>query len=212
MEIVVNILGYNITYLELIGSIFNFLSVILATRANLWNWVVSFVTQICFFFLFWYIGLYANILLQIYFTYICIISIFRWKKTDNEDDKGLEWMTNSKRIVTFLNTIIFIGIGWMILSNIHLVFPSLKSEYPLMDVTIMVSSVVGVNMLSKKYIESWIVWIFNDIVCIALFFLSGIYIIGIEYFVITGIAIYGLINWIKIKNGKNKKIRTIEIT
>jgi len=205
MGIVITILGYNITYLELIGSIFNLFAIILATRANLWNWVVSLVAQVCFFFLFWYLGLYANMILQVYFTYICIISIFRWKRTDNEDDKGLEWMTNTKRITTFINTVIFILIGWLVLSNIHIVFPSLKSQYPLLDITVMVSSIVGVNLLSRKYIESWIVWIFNDIVCIVLFFMSGIYIVGIEYIGVTVIAVYGFMNWIKIKNRINNE-------
>ena len=89
MGTVLTIFGYNLTYLELIGSIFNFISVILATRANLWNWVTSIIAQFCFFFLFWYTGLYANMLLQVYFSYICLISIFIWKKTDKKEDKGL---------------------------------------------------------------------------------------------------------------------------
>jgi len=42
----------------------------------------------------------------------------------------------------------------------------------------------------------------NDIICIGLFFATGVYIVGIEYIIITGITVYGLMNWIKIKNGK----------
>jgi len=194
----VNIFGYNVTYIELIGSIFNFIAVILATRANLWNWVYGTIAQIFFFFLFWYTGLYANMILQVYFTYISLISIYRWNKTDGSEHKGLMWMTNKKRIKTFIVTIICIIIGWFALSNIGLLFPSLKSDYPLMDITIMVLSVTGVNLLSNKYIDTWLVWITVDVLCVILFFITGIYIIGIEYIVVTGIATYGFFNWKKI--------------
>jgi len=198
MGTVLTIFGYNLTYLELIGSIFNFISVILATKANLWNWVTSIVAQICFFFLFWYTGLYANMLLQIYFTYICLISIFIWKKTDKDEDKGLIFMTNKQRIITFISIIISIILGWLLLDNIDKIFP-VKSENPFLDVTVLIMSVVGINLLSKKYIESWYVWIVTDIFCVGLFFYSGIFVVGIEYIIFTGMAIYGLFNWLKIK-------------
>jgi len=194
----VNIFGYNVTYLELIGSVFNFIAVILATRANLWNWVFGTIAQICFFFLFWYTGLYANMILQVYFTYISLISIYKWNRTDESIHKGLMWMTNKKRIKTFIVTIICIIIGWFGLSNIGLLFPSLKSDYPLMDITIMVLSVTGVNLLSNKYIDTWLVWITIDVLSIILFFITGIYVIGIEYIIVTGIATYGFFNWKKI--------------
>lgn len=200
METVLTIFGYNISYLELIGSIFNLAAVILATKANIWNWISSFIAQLCFFFLFWYNGLYGNAILQIYFTYICIISIIRWRKTDNMEDKGLIWMSTKLRIKTTILNIGFIILGWLLLSNIGVIFPSLKSLNPLMDVTIMVMSITGVNLISRKYIESWIVWMINDIICIGLFFATGVYIVGIEYIIITGITVYGLMNWIKIKN------------
>lgn len=204
METVITIFGYNLTYLELIGSIFNFISVILATKANLWNWVTSIVVQICFFFLFWYTGLYANMLLQIYFTYICLISIFIWKKTDDEKDKGLIFMSNKQRIITFISIITSIILGWLLLDNIDKIFP-LKSENPFLDVTVMIMSIVGINLLSKKYIESWYVWIVTDVFCVGLFFYSGIFVVGIEYIIFTGMSIYGLFNWLKIKNMSNVK-------
>lgn len=200
MEIVLTIFGYNLTYLELIGSVFTFISVILATKANLWNWVSSIVSQICFFFLFWYNGLYANAILQIFFTYICLISIFRWDKTDDKEDKGIIWMSNRQRIEMIVKMIFFIIVGWFTLSNIDQFFPTLKSENPFLDIVITVLSIDGILLLSKKYIEAWIIWIIVDFVCIILFFYTGMFVIGLEYILITGIAIYGLFNWIKIKN------------
>ena len=137
-------------------------------------------------------------ILQVYFTYISLISIYRWNKTDKKEHKGLMWMSNKKRIKTFIITIICIIIGWFLLSNIDFIFPSLKSDYPLMDISIMILSITGVNLLSNKYIDTWLVWITVDILCVILFFITGIYVIGIEYIIVTIIATYGFFNWKKI--------------
>lgn len=107
-------------------------------------------------------------------------------------------MSNKKRIKTFIITILCIIIGWFLLSNIDFIFPSLKSDYPLMDISIMILSITGVNLLSNKYIDTWLVWITIDILCVILFFITGIYVIGIEYIIVTIIATYGFFNWKKI--------------
>lgn len=197
METALNIFGYNVTYLELIGSIFNFIAVVLATKANWGNWISSIVGQICFFFLFWNNGLYANALLQIYFTYVCLVSIFWWKKTDKEADKGLRWMTNKQRLIWSGITIVSIFIIYFVVESIMPV--NRLSANLFLDVVVTVLSVVGVNLLSLKYIESWVIWLISDIVGVFLFGFTGIYFVSIEYVFITGIAIYGFINWINIK-------------
>lgn len=197
METALNIFGYNVTYLELIGSIFNFIAVVLATKANWENWISSIVGQICFFFLFWNNGLYANALLQVYFTYVCLVSIFWWKKTDKDADKGLRWMTNKQRLIWSVITIFSIFIIYLVVQRIMPV--NRLSTNLFLDVVVTVLSVVGVNLLSLKYIESWVIWLISDIVGVFLFGFTGIYFVSIEYVFITGIAIYGFINWINIK-------------
>ena len=113
-------------------------------------------------------------------------------------------MSNKQRIITFISIIISIIFGWLLLGNIDKIFP-LKSENPFLDVTVMIMSIVGINLLSKKYIESWYVWIITDVFCVGLFFYSGIFVVGIEYIIFTGMAIYGLFNWLKIKNMSTMK-------
>jgi nicotinamide mononucleotide transporter len=200
METALTIYGYHLTYLELIGSIFNFVSVIFATKANWWNWICSIIGQVCFFFLFWNNSLYANAILQIYFTYICIVAIFYWRKTDKNEGKGLRWLTNKQRLIWSIITIISIFVIDFIVRQI---LPVEKQSANLfLDITVTVLSILGVNLLSFKYIESWLVWIISDIVCVFLFGFSGIYLVAIESLIFTGTAIYGFINWIKIYNLK----------
>jgi nicotinamide mononucleotide transporter len=195
LETVFTIYNYKISYLEFFGSVFNFISIILATKTNWTNWVISIIAQICFFFLFWYNHLYANALLQIYYTYICVVSIFLWKKTEHDIDKGLRWLKNEQRLLLIFITIFStISIGY-----VFNYFNSNTQPNLFLDVMITVLSIIGVNLLSLKYIETWIVWLIVDIICVVLFWYSNLYILSIEYILITGLALYGLKNWLKIK-------------
>lgn len=196
METLFTVFNYKISYLEFIGSIFNFISIILATKTNWINWAISIIAQFCFFFLFWNSHLYANAVLQVYYTYVCIISIFLWKKTEHDVDKGLRWLKNKQRLnllfTVILSTLLFTY-------TIKYLNPTNMPQNLFLDVLITILSIVGVNLLSLKYIESWIIWLIVDIICVILFWHSNLYFLSIEYILITGLALYGLINWIKIK-------------
>ena len=43
------ILGYSISWLELVGTIFNLVCVILAARRNIWNWPIGLIGVMLFF-------------------------------------------------------------------------------------------------------------------------------------------------------------------
>ena len=61
------ILGYPISWLELVGTIFNFVCVVLAARRNIWNWPVGLVGVVLFGILFCQINLYADVFEQVYY-------------------------------------------------------------------------------------------------------------------------------------------------
>ncbi len=148
METFLTIYGYKLTYLELIGSIFNFISIILATKANWINWVSSIICQICFFFLFWYNSLYFNAFLQVYFVYICIMAIFYWKRTDKDYNKGLRWLTNKQRIIW---SSLIIGSTFITYFIVKQILPTDKLSANLfLDITVSVLGVSGVYLLSLK--------------------------------------------------------------
>lgn len=209
METFVTLFGYNLNYFELFGSIFNLVSIFQSTKAKWINWINSIIGQIFFFFLFWNTHLFANAILQIYFTYICVVGMIYWKKTDKEDDKGLKWLTNKKRVIWSIVTIISIFFTNFMIRQ---VIPIDKLSTNLfLDITVTVLSVVGIYLLSIKYIDSWTVWIITDIICVFLFGFTGIYLVMLEYIVITVLAVYGLINWIKIFNLKKIHLPSLKV-
>lgn len=63
-----------------------------------------------------------------------------------------------------------------------------------------IMSILANTLLAKRIIENWILWIFVDVVCVYLYFQKEILFISFEFLVFLGIAVFGLIEWMKIKN------------
>lgn len=179
---------YNITILEIFGSIFSLAAVILAARSSIWNWPISLIGQFLFFILFMKNQLYGNTILQIYFTGVSLYGWYHWNKKD-----GKLITTLSKKTIPISIGVLFLLclIGGYILSHF-------QPLYPYMDATITICSMTALLALTHKKLDAWYLWIFVDILSVYLYYMKGLYLVSLEYVFITGIAIAGLIYWKKI--------------
>lgn len=196
--IAITIIGYPISFIELIGTVFGLFATIYASRAHVFTWISALISSIFLLLLFYQVQLYANLLLQIYFI---SISIYGWLKWNSRaDDNKITSMSHKNRIFMALEIIVFSGLAGLLISKIHLILPEVfpeKSAYPFADAFILVTSVVANFLLARKKIENWYLWIVNDLVCVALFYQQGIYFLMIEYVIFLGIAVYGISHWNK---------------
>jgi nicotinamide mononucleotide transporter len=197
-SIAFKIWGYSISFVELFGTFFGLVSVLLASRAKILTWGTGIVNEFFFFILFFQLQLYADMFLQIYFFIVSLYGWYSWK-SKRAFTKVSETNFQTK---IFIVASIIIGtfISGFLLSKIHLYLPEyfkIKAAYPFVDSFVMVSSIVATLMLAKKKIENWYLWILIDLVCVFLYFEKGVYILSIEYFIFLLLAAYGLYNWKK---------------
>lgn len=197
-NIAFQIWDYPISYVELIGTIFGFVSVYFASRANILTWGTGLVNEIFLFILFFQVQLYADMFLQIYFFAITLYGWYKWNAKTNEN-KISKISFNNKISLAF---IILIGslISGFLFVNVHLYLPQffkIQAAYPFTDSFVMVLSIVATVLLAKKKIENWYLWIAIDLICVVLYFKKGIYFLSLEYFIFLGIASYGLYHWRK---------------
>lgn len=191
-------LGYPISYVELIGTLFGLASVYFASRANILTWGTGIVNEVFLFILFFQVQLYADMFLQIYFFVVTLYGWYKWN-TKTSENKISETSFRNK---IFLAVTILIGtlISGFLFSNIHLYLPAyfkIQAAYPFTDSFVMVSSIVATILLAKKKIENWYLWIAVDLVCVVLYFKKGVYFLSLEYFIFLGLASYGLYHWRK---------------
>jgi nicotinamide mononucleotide transporter len=197
-NIVFQVLGYPISYVELIGTLFGLISVYFASRANILTWATGIVNEIFLFILFFQVQLYADMFLQIYFLVVTIFGWYQW----NAKTVQTKISETSFRNKIFLMATILIGtlISGFLFTNIHLYLPTyfkIQAAYPFTDSFVMVLSIVATILLAKKKIENWYLWIAVDLICVVLYFKKGVYFLSLEYFIFLGLASYGLYHWKK---------------
>ena len=66
-NIAFTLLGYPISWLEFVGTIFNLVCVLLVARRHILNWPIGLVGVVLFGVLFYQINLYADVAEQIYY-------------------------------------------------------------------------------------------------------------------------------------------------
>lgn len=202
-NIAFEIIGYQISYVELIGTLFGLLSVYFASRANILTWATGIINELFLFILFFQVQLYADMFLQVYFFVVTLYGWYNWKQKPKQNSITL---TNLKTKIWLASAIIVgtIIVGFLF-SNIHLYLPhyfKTEAAFPFADSFVMVLSIIATVLLAQKKIETWYLWIVVDIVCVFLFFKKGIAFLALEYLVFLGLATYGLLNWKKqLNNG-----------
>ncbi len=192
------VIGYPISYVELIGTVFGLISVYFASRANILTWSTGIVNEVFLFILFFQVHLYADMFLQVYFFIVTIYGWYNWNTTTVENkiaaiNTKARWLIAAVIIVGSLLT------GFLI-KNIHLYLPGyfkVAAAYPFTDSLVMVLSVIATVLLAKKKIENWHLWILVDAICVALYFKKGVYFLSLEYLIFLGLASYGLYHWKK---------------
>jgi nicotinamide mononucleotide transporter len=199
------IMGYQLSYLEFFGVLFGLAAVWLSAKANIWSWPVGIVNVILAFFFCYQIRLYPDMFLQVFFLVTNVIGWIRWTNPKpGEEDRKNELRVSHMKWRQFL-LLSAVGIAGTIMlgsfaSRLHEWFPRvfpIPSAYPYMDSFITVMSIVNTFFMIRKKIESWIIWIVVDIVATYMYFIKDAKFYSFEYLIFTGLAAYGLWNWIR---------------
>jgi len=198
------VLGYQISYIEFIGTIFNLACVILVARKNILNWPVGLVGVILFGALFYQINLYADLFEQVYFFITGIWGWYMWQaaKKPKDDDEGIVVRRNTRTENLAWIGVIIVGtaIGTWAMSNIHNWLPALFPEAATMvlpDTATTVMSFVATILMMQRKLENWALWIAVDVIGIWLYAYKQVPFIALLYVAFLGIATGGFITWLR---------------
>lgn len=203
----VSIMGYTMSYIEFVGTLFGLISVWLATKANIHTWTTGFINIAAFFIIYLQIQLYSDMLLQVFFFWASALGLYQWVyKKKNNDTKHITYMTHGGWVLSILSMALLTIVWGALMSRIHILLPEYFSKpaaFPYGDAFTTVLSVYATFLMAWKRVECWILWVLVDVVCVVLYFNRGVYFITIEYLIFLVMAIFGLIRWIK--EEKNEK-------
>jgi len=218
--------GYDLSWIEAIGTVFGLINIWLASREVTINYLFGIANVLLFTLIFYQIQLYASMLLQVFFLVANIVGWYLWHKSDNMQGAQLmvRWMASKQLITTCIISIVFIAlvafnidavfialthiaVEVMQKIGIHLQVPeAIPDPYPLADSTIMVMSIVATVLMIKKYVENWIIWCGLDVLSVWLYAKQGVYFMSLEYSLLIFIAAFGTWNWINLARSSSTKV------
>lgn len=202
------VLGYPMSYLEFLGVISGAVAVGLSARANVWSWPIGVVNVVLFFFLFFQIQLYPDMLLQVFFFVTNLMGWWTWTHPSPDEAVPKNAGTSQELRITrtpVSNLAIWSAAGLVATAvlgtfarNLNTLFPlvfSKPSAFPYIDSFTTVMSVVATFLMVRKRVECWYVWLLVDLVLTYVYYVKGVRFVALEYAVFCVIALFGAFNW-----------------
>jgi nicotinamide mononucleotide transporter len=177
--------------LEAIGFVAGVIAVWLTVKENVWNWPIGIANSVAYIFVFFRQRLFADGSLQVLYVILGLIGWYMW----------LFGGPNLTRLVVVRTPkweypiLAVIGAGATYFMTLYLTAE--KDAAPFLDALTTVLSLIAQYMLTRKYLENWMVWIAVDVIYVPLYFWKHLSLTGILYAVFTAMAVVGLIDWLK---------------
>ncbi|HHR6441968.1 TPA: nicotinamide riboside transporter PnuC [Providencia alcalifaciens] len=208
---------YDFSYIEAVGTVAGLLCILLASFEKTINYLFGLINVTLFAVIFFQIQLYANLLLQVFFFGANIYGWYAWSRMSSAQEAELKirWLSLPKALTTLVISIlaiIFLTLNidvvfgrlatWAVellnLFGANLTLPILDPDaFPFWDSTMTVLSVVAMILMTRKYVENWLLWVVINVISVVIFFIQGVYAMSLEYLILLGIALNGSRLWIK---------------
>ena len=194
MEEIINYIVNN--KLDVLGTLLGFLYLLLEFKESIWMWVVGCIMPAIYIVVLYQAGIYADCGMEVYYFLAGVYGIYYWLRGTPPRGSGEGALTITHTPPTLWLPLLGITALLYALLVVFLIYCT-DSRVPYIDALTTALSIVGMWMLSRKYIEQWGVWFIVDLLSTALYIYKGVYGRSILYGIYTLMAIYGYMVWRK---------------
>jgi nicotinamide mononucleotide transporter len=177
--------------LEPFAVVTGVLSVLLVVRQNPWNWPIGSISVVGFAILFWEVGLYADMSLQVLYV---ALNLYGWWNWLHGGMRGgplrVTLATRRARLMLVATTVVAaLALG-------RFLDETTDSTLPYPDAATTVLSVVATYLLARKHIETWPVWIMGvNLPYIAIYLAKGLPLTAALQLVFIALSVAGWLAW-----------------
>ena len=212
-----------LTYLEIAGAIFGFLSVYFYITRNVWSWPTGLIQVALYTAVFYQARLYADMGLHVVYVMLQVYGWYAWLQSsaapmpssDHLFEHSPEAARESNALEppafpsTSLSTIQVRSLtrgqqlSWlcgMCGLTIGLGWSLQQwtdAQFPWIDSYIAASSLIAQILLAQRYWENWVLWISVDIAGMGLFSVKELYPTALLYGLFLIMAVVGLHTWLR---------------
>ncbi|MBX9444747.1 nicotinamide riboside transporter PnuC [Dickeya chrysanthemi] len=208
--------GYDLSWVEALGTLSGLICIWLASLEKIANYLFGLVNVSLFALIFFQIQLYASLLLQIFFLAANVYGWYAWSRTTEDKAAALQvrWLSRRQALGWSIGCVVAIALMsryidplFSLLTRIAVVLmqgagldvsmPTLQPDaFPFWDSAMTVLSVAAMLLMTRKYVENWLLWVIIDIISVVIFAYQGVYAMSLQYVVLTLIALNGAWLWV----------------
>jgi nicotinamide mononucleotide transporter len=176
--------------IEVTAALFGVASVYLSARQNVWNWPLGIINVTLYIFVFYEAKLYADMGLQA--VYIVLAAYGWWHWLHGGANRGTLAVSRAPMRELILLGLAFL-LGTAALSTV--LARTTDASLPLADSALTAASLVAQYMMTRKYVECWLVWIVADAAYVVMFIYKGLWPTAGLYLLFTILAVVGWRHW-----------------
>ena len=188
--------------LQIIGIALGLLYLYFEYKANIWLWVVGLIMPVVHGILYYRQGLYADFSMEIYYIVAGLYGLAVWlrgEKRNKKDKKSVFKIAYTPRVAW----VAIVGVYALLHAIIYALLVNLTdSNVPFWDSLTTSLSVIAYWLLSRKYIEQWLVWLLVDVVTVGLYIYKDIPFTAGLYALYSVLAIAGYMRWRRVILGE----------
>jgi nicotinamide mononucleotide transporter len=185
------------TWLEYIAVFAGVASVWFSRIENILVYPVGLINTTIYVYLSFQYHLPGEASVNFYYTIMSLYGWYMWLKRDTHQQKVLHISFSDRRML--LNQLLFFLFFYVALyfSLIYLKDVFFEDAIPWADSFAAAAAFTGMWLMTRKKVESWHWWIVTNIASIPLYFVKGLVMTSVYYFVLLILAVAGLIEWRK---------------
>ena len=179
--------------LQVVGVVLGLLYLWLEYKANIWLWVVGLIMPVVHGALYFHSGLYADFSMQLYYIAAGVYGLIVWSRgAKKRGDKSVLKISSTPFVVW----VAVVGVYALLHGAIYLFLINFTdSTVPFWDSFTTALCIVAYWMLSRKYVEQWLVWLVVDVVTVGLYLYKDIPLTACLYALYSTLAVAGYVRW-----------------
>ena len=176
--------------IEIVAAIFGVVSVFLSVRQNIWSWPTAIVNVGLYIVVFFNSKLYGDTGLQVVYVIVNVYGWYHWLYGGKNHTELLVSRTSLK-LGALLVTLG--AVGTAILGTV--LARKTDAALPYVDSLTTSTSLIAQWMMTRKLLETWIIWVAVDVIYIGMYIFKHLYPTAGLYLIWLILSAMGYVEW-----------------
>ena len=175
---------------EFSAILFTLLYMYLAARGNIWCWLAGFMGAFLYTFIFIYLKIDSQVLLNIIYMLIAVYGWMLWLRPLGKNQTSLFVSLSAKNNIKLLIAIIGLAIVFR-----YLLAPWFSETHPFVESWLFFASLLASALTMFRVMESWIYWLLINAISLVIYWRTGETVTIALFLSGMLLATYGYYNW-----------------